>query len=103
MFFHVHKATSPFHPTDADTNCTNGEVRLADGDNEYQGRVEVCLHGNWGTVCDDRWDNRDARVVCNQLGYTGGEYIMQNVSNPYLTPWHILSLTLGAHVQRGLQ
>ena len=59
-------------PTDADTNCTNGDIRLADGDNEYQGRVEVCLHGNWGTVCDDGWDNRDAGVVCNQLGYTGG-------------------------------
>ncbi|CAI8032266.1 Deleted in malignant brain tumors 1 protein [Geodia barretti] len=59
-------------PQDADANCTNGDIRLADGDNEYQGRVEVCLHGNWGTVCDDGWDNRDAGVVCNQLGYTGG-------------------------------
>ena len=68
----------------------DGSVRLVDGAiNVTEGRLEVCVNGQWGTVCNDGLTNNDgfdidaARVVCRQLGFPeDGE----------LRPWHAFLL-----------
>lgn len=46
-------------------------VRLTGGSTSNEGRVIVTLGNTDGSVCDDLWDNDDAKVVCRMLGYHG--------------------------------
>ena len=53
-------------------NCDEGSVRLINGTVEKEGRVEVCINGVWGSVCDSSFSTTDGYVVCRQLGYQNG-------------------------------
>ena len=63
-------ANVPPSSTVGDPVCTHGDLRLQDGDTLLEGRVEICIGGTWGSICDDLWDDRDAAVACNQLGFS---------------------------------
>ena len=61
------------HTADPEVVCETGAVRLMGTGSDSEGRVEVCLNNQWGTVCDDSWDDTSAAVICNQLNLpTGG-------------------------------
>ena len=50
------------------------QIRLTGGSNPNEGRLEVFINGQWGTVCRDWWDTYDTQVACRQLGYQTGTH-----------------------------
>ncbi|XP_063289265.1 HHIP-like protein 1 [Pelobates fuscus] len=53
----------------------HGTVRLVNEANQLdRGRIEIHINGEWGTICNDRFDSQAGSVVCQQLGYP---YVLQ--------------------------
>ena len=57
--------------------CREGDVRLVNqsyispnGLNAVSGVVQVCVNQQYGYVCADNWDDREADVVCRSLSFT---------------------------------
>lgn len=71
-----------FFPADCQNDVARLSVDLSDeviqrdfahylsGGQLRVGRVEVCIGGRYGTVCDDFWDYNGASVVCRQRGFS---------------------------------
>ena len=54
------------------TACADGEVRLSNGTVATEGTVEICYDSLWRLVAATNWVDRNAAVVCRQLGIRDG-------------------------------
>ena len=57
---------------DNDDPVADGDLRLARGTSDW-GVLQVYHDDRWGLVCDSRFDDKDAKVACRQLGFVDGE------------------------------
>ncbi|CAG2236301.1 Scavenger receptor cysteine-rich domain superfamily protein,Neurotrypsin,Lysyl oxidase homolog 2B,Soluble scavenger receptor cysteine-rich domain-containing protein SSC5D,Deleted in malignant brain tumors 1 protein [Mytilus edulis] len=71
--------TSCQHSHDIGVSCQS--IRLVNGPGPFEGRVEISVNGQWGTICDKQFGLADAEVVCRMAGYSralqafvGGSY-----------------------------
>ncbi|XP_005178873.1 uncharacterized protein LOC101896627 isoform X4 [Musca domestica] len=58
------------------------EYRLEGGRSKNEGRLEIFYRGEWGTVCDDDFSQKEAQVVCNSLGYYDKAQVAKNIYGP---------------------
>ncbi|XP_053376387.1 uncharacterized protein LOC123533517 isoform X2 [Mercenaria mercenaria] len=55
------------------------DIRLADGNGPFDGRVELYVDGNWGTICRRYIGLYDAMTLCNMLNLSLAAYFKNNV------------------------
>uniref|UniRef100_A0A1B8XW57 T-cell differentiation antigen CD6 n=1 Tax=Xenopus tropicalis TaxID=8364 RepID=A0A1B8XW57_XENTR len=60
-------------------------VRLNGGSDGCSGRLEVYLHGVWGTVCNSHWDEEDSEMLCRYLEC--GSFLKKSISNHSLSTY----------------
>lgn len=83
------------HQTEVSIECNVPDfkhvkkIRLVGGRNEYkgyEGRVEVKIGKNWGSICSDSWSMLEAMVVCKQLGLGYGKTALYDAYFYEFTP-----------------
>ena len=50
--------------------CDDNDLRLVDGTENWNGRLEICKGGVWGAICEEKFEDIDAAVACKQLGFS---------------------------------
>ena len=45
------------------------DIKLVGGSDQKTGRVVIRHKGIWGTICDERFGDNEAKVVCRMLGF----------------------------------
>ena len=82
-----------------------GDLRLVRGtvaDEKFSsGRLEIYINGQWGTICDDHFDQTDANVACQQLGFSRAITYRTSASGGY-NRIHILSPVISSITCIGL-
>ena len=89
------RVMGPVTVSAADVADYDGEIRLAAGDNELKGVVEI-FDGKtddgdettgWESVCaNSGWGSEEAGVVCRQLGFSGNTPSAEGISLSRISP-----------------
>ena len=50
-------------------HCSDGQIKVIEGNLEEYGRLEICSDKRWESLSDFYWDQNVARVACIELGF----------------------------------
>ena len=64
------RSSVTFPGTAGAPSCKDGELRISEGNAGHGGYLEYCYNNDFGVVCGNNFDDRDAQVACRQLGYS---------------------------------
>ncbi|WAR24066.1 NETR-like protein, partial [Mya arenaria] len=65
------------------------EVRLVNGTGPDDGRAEILINEQWGTICDDNFDISDTEAFCRMLGKKGAQFFTAAYHGQGTGPVHI--------------
>ena len=68
------------------SNFADGDLRLVDGQEAIEGRLEIFHRGEWGTICDDYWNRTEADLSCRLLGYDAAVEDWERYRTAYFGP-----------------
>ena len=74
-------------------------IRLRSKVNPWEGRLEVKIDGEWGSVCSFGFSSVSAKVACRQLGFQPGSYYTKDPRNGGYGPIKLRNVDCLGHEQ----